>query len=255
MHRMAPFLLVGLVGCGPDLTITTKSEADVEPSLRRFLDGYQVVVRSARRSGNDVQVHFQEEAAAATLVSIRKGLDRLIGAEPTKAPLVLRLTGEEADEAEEVRLISDPASGGMGLYSVDRGFGTTATLCVWEMSASNLPPMGQGFAVRDDVPAELRDSLTGLVDSLNAVGMVRDHEFRLGEEAFDSGAESVQFEPGRILFVFEEESSMTPPSMIGLPPAKFAACMRTVMRRASDAFVAEIMFPTLSAEVASYSTE
>ena len=252
MLRMASFALVVVAGCGPDLTLTMRSEADVDPSIRRFLDGYQLAVKNVRRSGNDVQVRLHEEPGAGTLVFVRKGLDRLIAAEPTDAPLMLRITD---DEPQDVALSYDPGRGGIGLYSVERGIGASSTLCVWEVVATNLPPMATGFEVRDDAPAELKDSLSGIADAINSVGLVREHEFNLGGEAFESGAERVEFDSDRVLFVFDEESNMGPPSTIGLPPSKFFTCMQTVIRRASDVFVAQVMFPVLSVEVASYSTE
>lgn len=248
MRSLAPLALFVLSGCGPDLTLVTKG-GDVDTPVRRLLEDYQVGVESLKRSGDDVAVHLEEDPGPAMQVSLRKGLDRLIAAEPTPARLILKITDEEP---EEVELSFDPNRGGIGLYSTERGFGATSMLCAWELPVSNLPPMGTGFEVSDDAPPELRDPLSGIADTFNAAGLLRPHELRLGDETFDTGAQTVKFEADRVLFVFDEESTVSPPSMLGLPPSKFLACMETVVRRASDPFVAQVMFPTLSAELASY---
>ena len=251
MRWFVPLLGVLLAGCAPDLTVTVASGVDAEPAMRRFLSQYQVPVKSVRSTDGGLAISFEGEVDDRTLGAVRTGLDHVIRAQPDAAPLVLALTD---DEPEEIALQFDPKRGGVGLYNATRGMGQSSTLCAWEMPVSNLPMMGEGLAVDESAPPELQEALAGIADAINAAGLVRAHEFRLGDAAFDSGAQRVEFQDDRVLFVFDEKDEFGAGPIMA-PPEKFFVCMRTVMRDASDPFVARIMFPTLSAGLQSYSTD
>lgn len=249
-----------LPACSPDLSVVLDDsglpQTTVDAAVKRFIGEHQLTVERSMRSEDTLQIHLEGDPDGREMVPLGDALDRIIAAQPATTRIMLHVTD---DDPQEVPLRFDPTAGHAGLYTLTQGFAPShhnLELCAWSIAPDNLPPMAMSFEPRDDLPPELRESASGLADTFNSIRMGRPREFRLDGEPFETGAVRIEFEPDQVLFVFEETPTSSMPTQFGLgaPPAKFRACMKTIMRRASEPFIANVMFPILSTTVRGYST-